>query len=149
MPARPPEFAAVGIDPGDEWVFTGGGGEPIHPHAVYEGFRRIVANAGVPAMRFHDLRHTHGSPLIAEGVPVKVVSGAARPRPHRPHTSRPTSTSCPACRPTRPALPSARRPCLAAKTTKPGRSSVDRRGNGRRRRPDPEETPGNEEGPGR
>lgn len=25
-------------------------------------------------MRFHDLRHTHGSLLIAEGVPVNVVS---------------------------------------------------------------------------
>ena len=25
-------------------------------------------------MRFHDLRHTHGSLLIKEGVPVKVVS---------------------------------------------------------------------------
>ena len=68
------EFAAVGVDPDDEWVFTDGDGEPIHPHAVYEAFRRIVANAGIPAMRFHDLRHTHGSLLIAEGVPVKVVS---------------------------------------------------------------------------
>ncbi len=68
------EFAAVGIDPGDDWVFTDGDGEPIHPHAVYEAFRRIVHNAGIPAMRFHDLRHTHGSLLIKEGVPVKVVS---------------------------------------------------------------------------
>ena len=68
------EFAAVGICPGDEWVFTDGGGEPVHPHAVYEAFRRIVHNAGIPAMRFHDLRHTHGSLLIKEGIPVKVVS---------------------------------------------------------------------------
>lgn len=68
------EFAAVGIDPGDDWVFTDGDGEPIHPHAVYEAFRRIVHNAGIPAMRFHDLRHTHGSLLIKEGIPVKVVS---------------------------------------------------------------------------
>lgn len=68
------EFAAVGIDPIDDWVFTDGDSEPIHPHAVYEAFRRIVSNAGIPTMRFHDLRHTHGSLLIAEGVPVKVVS---------------------------------------------------------------------------
>ena len=33
-----------------------------------------MRNAGVPAIRFHDLRHTHGSLLIKEGVPVKVVS---------------------------------------------------------------------------
>jgi integrase len=68
------EFAAVGIYPGDEWVFTDGDGEPVHPHAVYEAFRRIVHNAGIPPMRFHDLRHTHGSLLIKEGIPVKVVS---------------------------------------------------------------------------
>ena len=68
------EFAAVGIDNDDEWVFTDGHGNTIHPHAVYEAFRRIVRNAGVPAMRFHDLRHTHGSLLLKEGIPVKVVS---------------------------------------------------------------------------
>ena len=44
------EFAAVGIDPIDEWVFTDGDGEPIHPHAVYEAFRRIVHNAGIPTI---------------------------------------------------------------------------------------------------
>ena len=68
------EFAAVGIDHTDGWVFTNGDGEPIHPHAIYEAFRRIMQNAGVPTMRFHDLRHTHGSLLIKEGIPVKVVS---------------------------------------------------------------------------
>src|SRR3546814_12747132 len=49
-------------------------GNPIHPHALYQSFRRIVANADIPPLRFHDLRHTHGSLLIKEGVPVKVVS---------------------------------------------------------------------------
>lgn len=68
------EFAAVGIDNPERWVFTDGDGNPVHPHAVYEAFRRIVANAGVPTMRFHDLRHTHGSLLIKDGIPVKVVS---------------------------------------------------------------------------
>lgn len=63
------EFAAVGISESDDWIFTDGGGEPIHPHAVYEAFRRIVHNAGIPRMRFHDLRHTHGSLLVKEGVP--------------------------------------------------------------------------------
>jgi integrase len=68
------EFAAVGIDNGEQWVFTDGAGEPVHPHAIYEAFRRIVHNADVPSIRFHDLRHTHGSLLIKEGIPVKVVS---------------------------------------------------------------------------
>lgn len=68
------EFAAVGIDASDQWVFTDGDGNPVHPHAVYQAFRRIVANAGIQTLRFHDLRHTHGSLLLKEGVPVKVVS---------------------------------------------------------------------------
>lgn len=68
------EFAAVGIENPEQWVFTDGDGNVVHPHAIYEAFRRIVQNAGVPRIRFHDLRHTHGSLLIADGIPVKVVS---------------------------------------------------------------------------
>ena len=68
------EHAAVGIHNDEQWVFTDGNSDPVHPHAVYEAFRRIVHNAGVPTIRFHDLRHTHGSLLIKEGIPVKVVS---------------------------------------------------------------------------
>ena len=68
------EFAAVGITNHEGWVFTDGDGQTVHPHAVYEAFRRIVHNAGVPTIRFHDLRHTHGSLLICDGIPVKVVS---------------------------------------------------------------------------
>jgi integrase len=68
------EFAAVGVDNTEDWVFTNGDGHPIHPHALYQTFQRIVHNANVPTLRFHDLRHTHGSLLIKEGIPVKVVS---------------------------------------------------------------------------
>ncbi|HEX9375526.1 MAG TPA: tyrosine-type recombinase/integrase [Actinomycetota bacterium] len=56
------------------WMFTDGGGEPIHPHAISQTFERIARRAGVPVIRLHDLRHTHGTLLIAAGVPVKVVS---------------------------------------------------------------------------
>jgi integrase len=55
-------------------VFTDGDGDSVHPHAIYESFRRIVHNAGVPRIRFHDLRHTHGSLLIMDWIPVKVAS---------------------------------------------------------------------------
>jgi len=68
------EHAAVGIENHEQWVFTNGHGEPVHPHAVYEAFRRIVHNAGIPTIRFHDLRHTHGGLLIQDGIHVKVVS---------------------------------------------------------------------------
>ena len=67
-------FAAVGLDPDDGWVFTDGDGQPVHPHALSQAFERVARRAGVPVIRLHDLRHTHGSLLIKEGVPVKVVS---------------------------------------------------------------------------
>jgi len=61
----------VAIDD-DGWVFTDA--RPIHPHALSQVFERIARRAGVPVIRLHDLRHTHGTLLIKEGVPVKVVS---------------------------------------------------------------------------
>jgi len=64
------EFAAVGVNC-DGWVFTDGDGAPIHPHALSQAFERIARRAGVPVIR---LRRTHGTLLIKEGVPVKVVS---------------------------------------------------------------------------
>ena len=55
-------------------MFTDTDGEPIHPHAISQSFERIARRAGVRVIRLHDLRHTHGTLLIASGVPVKVVS---------------------------------------------------------------------------
>lgn len=67
------EFAAVGIDnPG--WMFTTADGRPVHPHAISQTFERTTRRAGLRVIRLHDLRHTHGTLMIAAGVPVKVVS---------------------------------------------------------------------------
>jgi len=67
------EQRSIGIDPSDR-MFTVGHGEAIHPHAISQTFERITRRAGVSQIRLHDLRHTHGTLLIAAGVPVKVVS---------------------------------------------------------------------------
>ena len=55
-------------------MFTNTGGEPLHPESISQLFGRIVAPSGLPHIRFHDLRHTHASLLVASGIPVKVVS---------------------------------------------------------------------------
>jgi integrase len=34
------------------------------PHSISQAFERIVARAGVPKVRLHDIRHTHGTLLI-------------------------------------------------------------------------------------
>ena len=93
------EFAAVGIANAEQWVFTDGSGEPVHPHAVYDSFRRIVHKAGVPRVRFHDLRHTHGSLLIKDGVHVKVVSERLG-HANIGSRCRPINTFSRACKPT-------------------------------------------------
>lgn len=67
------EQRAAGIT-GAGWMFTDGRGEPIHPHAISQTFERIARRADVRVIRLHDLRHTHGTLLIAAGVPVKVVT---------------------------------------------------------------------------
>jgi len=55
-------------------VFTNEIGDPIRPDSVGQAFGRIAKAAGVPAIRLHDLRHTHASHLLMAGIKVKVVS---------------------------------------------------------------------------
>jgi integrase len=49
-------------------------GEPLSPTNETKRFQRAVAAAGLPAIRFHDLRHTAATILLAKGVHVKLVS---------------------------------------------------------------------------
>jgi integrase len=55
-------------------VFTTLDGQPVHPGAFSARFDALVKGAGVPRIRFHDLRHTHATLLLGEGVHPKVVS---------------------------------------------------------------------------
>lgn len=49
------------------------GTEPLAPGAFTERFRKQVRAWGFPIIRLHDLRHTHASLLLKEGVHPKVV----------------------------------------------------------------------------
>jgi len=55
-------------------ISTEADGTPIHPQVMSRRFRAIVAAAGLPAIRFHDVRHTYATAALAAGVPVKVLS---------------------------------------------------------------------------
>ncbi|MCP4086277.1 MAG: tyrosine-type recombinase/integrase, partial [Actinomycetia bacterium] len=44
------------------------------PESFSQLFTRSTIEAGLPRIRFHDLRHTHASLLVAAGVPIKVVA---------------------------------------------------------------------------
>jgi integrase len=55
-------------------VFAMPEGDPLNPDAVGQSFIRAVARSKVPRIRFHDLRHSHATHLLAAGVNVKIVS---------------------------------------------------------------------------
>jgi integrase len=65
----------------DALIFGNLEGEHLHPGRFTHRFgvhvaryRRQLSQDGPPAIRLHDLRHSHASVLLAAGVPVKVVS---------------------------------------------------------------------------
>lgn len=58
----------------DDWVFCNTTGRFLNPQSVSQLFTRIVAASDLPRVRFHDLRHTHASLLVASGTPIKVVT---------------------------------------------------------------------------
>ncbi|MGZ3626551.1 MAG: site-specific integrase [Ktedonobacteraceae bacterium] len=45
----------------------------LHPARLYLMFQRVLEEAGVPHIRFHDLRHSAATILLSMGVHVKVV----------------------------------------------------------------------------
>jgi integrase len=55
-------------------VFATPTGEALNADSVSQAFERAEARAGLPRIRFHDLRHTHASHLLAAGINVKIVS---------------------------------------------------------------------------
>ena len=55
-------------------VFVTEAGLPINPKAVWTEFHEeILAGAGLPLIRFHDLRHSAASLLLLHGVPARMV----------------------------------------------------------------------------
>jgi len=59
MPSEPNEF---------DLVFTTRAGTPINRHNLTRDFQALLKREGLPRLRFHDLRHTAASLLLAENV---------------------------------------------------------------------------------
>ena len=62
----------VGSSP---WVFPSATGGPISPDSVLHMLHRVLKRAGLPKVRFHDLRHTFATLALQNGVDIKTVSG--------------------------------------------------------------------------
>ena len=58
-----------------EWVFPSPTGGPMSPDSVLHMLHRVLKRAGLPKVRFHDLRHTFATLALQNGVDIKTVSG--------------------------------------------------------------------------
>jgi len=55
-------------------VFNAGDGAPLHRNTIVKQFHAHIQAAGIGYLRPHDLRHTYGSLLMSQGVPLKTIS---------------------------------------------------------------------------
>ncbi len=55
------------------FVFTNKIGENLSPQTVYLNFKKLVAAAGYPDARFHDLRHSYAVAALQSGDDIKTV----------------------------------------------------------------------------
>ncbi|MFJ9446816.1 tyrosine-type recombinase/integrase [Kitasatospora sp. NPDC101235] len=60
------------------FVFATPDGTPLRPQWVLDQLRKRTAELDLPRIGLHDLRHTAASIMIAEGIPVAVVSKTMR-----------------------------------------------------------------------
>jgi integrase len=58
----------------NDLVIDGGDGRPLNPGTLSSGWASFVRKKGLPAVRFHDLRHAHATLMLSKGVHPKIVS---------------------------------------------------------------------------
>ena len=70
-----PNLRCLGILLTDEsLVFCHPDGSPHLPNTLTHVFKKILKKAGLSGVRLHDLRHTHASLMLKQGVNPKIVS---------------------------------------------------------------------------
>jgi integrase len=68
------ENLLTNVRPGSDLIFAHPDGSWINPDYLSQVFDRHLNKSELPAIRLHDLRHTHASILLRQGIPLKVVS---------------------------------------------------------------------------
>ena len=58
-----------------QYVFPSPTGGPISPDSILDMLHRVLKRAGLPQIRFHDMRHTFATVALQNGVDIKTVSG--------------------------------------------------------------------------
>jgi integrase len=68
------ELLRLGIQLSDEmYVVAQVDGNPLKPNSLTHEFARFIAGTGLPRVRFHDLRHSHATHMLASGVHPKIA----------------------------------------------------------------------------
>lgn len=57
----------------NDLLFCTAFGTPLNPNYVLERFKKLLKKAGLPDMRFHDMRHSVATILLSMGTKPKVV----------------------------------------------------------------------------
>ena len=69
------ELLKVGVRLSDDtFVVAQADGSPLQPDTLTQDWVRKIEKTGLPAYRFHDLRHAHATHLLASGIHPKVAS---------------------------------------------------------------------------
>jgi len=69
------ELLRLGIRLTDDcFICAGEDGQPIQPQSLTHAWHRFLARANLPRLRFHDLRHSHATHMLASGVHPKIAS---------------------------------------------------------------------------
>ena len=63
-----------------KFIFCHSGGSPLHPDMVSKAFGKMAKRANLKGVRLHDLRHTHASLMLTQGIHLKSLSQKS-PRP--------------------------------------------------------------------
>lgn len=68
------ELLKLGIRQGaDHHVVAREDGEPLQPHSMTNGWRRLIGTKKLKRIRFHDTRHSHAWHMLKENVHPKIV----------------------------------------------------------------------------
>jgi len=73
MPRRPVQPERLYIEEDSGLVFTTPIGTALDMHNVTREFRALLKGAELAAVRFHDLRHTAATLLLAQGVDPRTI----------------------------------------------------------------------------
>jgi integrase len=57
----------------NDMIFPSSKGTPMDPSNLYHNFKRLLVEAGLPNIRFHDLRYTAVTLMLQQGIHPKVV----------------------------------------------------------------------------